>query len=89
MKTYTQDLENFNTNANLVKEQLLWALAKEGFITDKQAIDIASSYSVLITEKGMLGKMVDKFLKRTDEKAPNVTVVRVINSVEEDSKEER
>lgn len=84
MKTYPQDIENFSINANLVKEQLLLALAKEGYLTNEQALYIASNYSVLITEKGMLGKMVDKLLKRGDENAPSITVVKIVTGVEEE-----
>ena len=64
---------------NQTKEVVVGSLLTEGFITEEQAEEILTDYAIVVHEKGMLGKTIDKILGRA-ERSTNITMVKLVRS---------
>jgi len=67
MKLYSLTLDNMINNANNAKEVVVDGLIQEGFLTKEQGEEINNRYAVMITEKGLFGKILDKLLFKKDD----------------------
>jgi hypothetical protein len=77
MKMYSMNVTELQKNANAIKEHLLSWLEGEGIISSGKANELAEQYSVIVYEKGMLGKAVDKVLGVTEDDCAHFKIVRV------------
>ena len=77
MYIYTQDLEDINRHANLVKEVVLECLEREGLLK-ATAADIGARYAVVLHKKGWLGEFWDKWFSGVKEGGFKISFVRII-----------
>lgn len=69
------DTQNFTKNLNNAREMLADNLYAAGVITKKQADVIANDYAFVVVEKGMFGKLFDKFWGE-DKTTPIIKLVK-------------
>jgi hypothetical protein len=62
LRLYNITLEDFQFNANLVKDCLFSTLIEDGILTESQA----EKYVVVVNKKGMWGTLLEKLWKSTD-----------------------
>ena len=74
MKTYTLTLPDFTTEANNIKETFISKMVQIGELTTEQAKAL-NQYSIIITEKGILGKLWDKLWEKDETK---IIIVKVM-----------
>jgi len=65
MKYYTQSHADFMANGNIVKEELLRVLEKDGLLKDT-AENIGTKYLVIFAEPSWFGKMISKLFNKED-----------------------
>lgn len=76
MRVFTLDIEEFTKNANVIKEEVLKALERDGLLK-KSAVEIGEDYAVVISEPGWFGKMFHK-LKGEDKAALRIYVMKAV-----------
>ena len=74
MTTYTLTLPDFTTEANNIKETFISKMVQIGELTTEQAKAL-NQYSIIITEKGILGKLWDKLWEKDETK---IIIVKVM-----------
>jgi polyhydroxyalkanoate synthesis regulator phasin len=74
MKTYTLTLPDYTTEANNIKETFISKMVQIGELTTEQAKAL-NQYSIIITEKGILGKLWDKLWEKDETK---IIIVKVM-----------
>ena len=83
MTRNTQDVEYYMSEAGLqkfanrVKECLLFALDKEGFLGDTHPEKLAAEYAIVVHRPGFLGKIIEK-IRGNEEYALGIKVVKII-----------
>lgn len=78
MHIYTQDLEDMNKHANLVKEVVLESLEREGFLKIPAA-EIGARYAVILHKKGWLGELWDKWFAGVKEGSFKISFVKIVS----------
>jgi len=76
MRTWTMDLEDFQKNANVIKEEILHALERDGLLK-KPVSEIGDQYAVVIAEPGWLGKLFHK-IKGEERNAVRIYVMKQV-----------
>jgi len=77
MKIYSYSLQDLQRLSNQVKEVVASSLAREGFLTEEQAKEFLEKYIVLVTERGFVGKAIDKLLN-LDKEETGTQVIHVV-----------
>jgi uncharacterized protein YjcR len=72
-------VDDLTGNANDVREILAATLAAEGLISQEAADKITNDYSILVVEKGLLGKTIDRIFGTSD--TPRYQLVKLINTI--------
>ena len=80
MKLYQYSLEELQALTNQVKEVVASSLVKEGFVPEEKVKEYLENYIVMVTERGFIGKAIDKILfLNTKEKG--VQIIHVVKRV--------
>lgn len=80
--TYDCTAEDIGNAANLVKDCVAEAMAREGFITPERASEFCQNYAVIIHPRGILGRTIDALLGLDAPMKIRATVVRIVNKPE-------
>ncbi len=80
MKIYSYTLQDLQSFSNQTKEVVATSLVREGFLTEEQATEFLEKYIVLVTERGFVGKTIDKILG-LDKKEADTQVIHVVKRV--------
>jgi len=78
MYIYTQDAEDVNKHANLIKEVILESLEREGLLKGSAA-EVGSRYAVMLHKKGWLGELWDKWFSGIKEGNFKVSFVKIVH----------
>lgn len=86
MNIYNMTEKDLSDSSNTVKDNVIMAMVKEGYISKEKGEEFGTNYGVIAHTKGLLGRTLDKLLGVEDSR-PVVTVVKIIRVRNEPVKE--
>lgn len=81
MKLYQYSLEELQALSNQVKEVVASSLVREGFLTEEKREEYLENYIVMVTERGFIGKAIDRMLGLDTKEKKGVQVIHVVKRV--------
>jgi len=78
MIVYTTDPDEIQKNANTVKEVVLAALEREGFLKLGMALEIGEKYAVVLHKKGWFGEWFNKHFLGIKEGSFRISFVKLV-----------
>ena len=81
MKLYQYSLEELQALSNQVKEVVASSLVREGFLTEEKREEYLENYIVMVTERGFIGKAIDRMLGLDKKEKKGVQVIHVVKRV--------
>ena len=81
MKLYQYSLEELQALSNQVKEVVASSLVREGFLTEEKREEYLEHYIVMVTERGFIGKAIDRMLGLDKKEKKGVQVIHVVKRV--------
>lgn len=77
MRILQMDAEELMKISNVVKEEVLRALEKDGHLK-KSAAEIADEYVVVVAERSWLGKLFQKVKEKEEDKGLRIYAMKVV-----------
>lgn len=81
MKLYQYSLEELQALSNQVKEVVASSLVREGFLTEEKREEYLENYIVMVTERGFIGKAIDRMLGLDKKEKKGVQVIHIVKRV--------
>lgn len=77
MHLYQYTFEEINKTANVAKLCMINGLLNFGEITEEQAKNLDENYTIVVSEKGIFGKALDKFFGKDEKGTLRFQLVKV------------
>ena len=91
IQTWTLTMSEMSEAANIVKEMVVYTLIKKGMLSQENGQAFVEEYGLIVLERGLIGKAIDKWLFRKEENArPRYVIVKLdpVNRTREARSEE-
>ena len=70
--------DNMQSDFNLVKEVLVSALVREGYLASDKADEFLKRYAIITHKRGWLGRKFEHFFNNESEQTTKISVVKLV-----------